>query len=1002
MPFSEPMKTTIRLLLFIFLCAFTVKAEEIRVGITEYQNIEQVYKRYQQFFDELEEIAHQKGLDVHFSFAIGTYSEVVDWYSKKLIDVAVLSAMPIADLLTISDEEDREKIRQAFLARLNPVGGRIVKCQPDQCRRSLDERSAQCAPERRQPRTARPQYHVSAIVPAEYGWKNFDDVQQHVGKKELKFLFVRPVSISGYIVPFYYLKKILKIDPQQEEFEFTYQHQESLQRIIRKEQSDTGKKVVAFVIENTSYCVPQADASKQFFTKLEDDRLSKIEIPHEVMLVNSNLDEVRLNDVKTAMGELLEERAIKEKNTPPRGFTLTLKDQTSGDWLQDYEEAKRIYETTRGARPLAYGSSFEDLINSLMTYKESTGKDPRLALVLSGGGAKCAYQAGAVVQIENKLQELKCKDRTKYGEIDFDLVVGTSGGAINALLVALGGTNHSRTQGFIREMWTSFHQEHFFTPSRVFNVVFGLCFGLLQALIITFAVLLFGRKRLRWTRTGQLLLAVEVIQIGLAAYLGVLTSTFALFILAQVVFVVVVAAVIRSVRQMAVRFLGTNPGLLWCRMYKDKVGDWWRIAGWLMLIVSIVEMLIARGLSLSTWPSSLESHALTHLWLFFLLICTVSYPWPLLLGLVMVLSGIAGRFDIDWHSRRQWLVRMLTALVLMFAGILMLNSLWKDPSLSNSIQIEKSFIRRVPKMLAEFNGFAAASGKDEKEQLVDISQRILSDSSLLKRDLVITVSNLPLRESTQEVNPGHITANELPQDLYFYYHAQKPGSQPPPNEKRFISFRDNPDKLLDVVIGSGTIYPLFPYRDLRKVNIGAGKFVEQINVIDGGFIHNSPVEAAITWGATHIIAIEASPEAKPFDPRNTFENSLVAFNYIMAQTQRVDATVRGEAEIFELRPRSDCEKKNLEVRCNPDPEPNMDTFDFDPKIVGDAFTAGQTDAASELPLFKRVAGPPRFRQTRRQSESEAARLKQRREAPYAFAKRVSKYSLAAVNRTDRD
>lgn len=994
------MKTTVKLLLLLFLSTLTVKADEIRVGITEYQNVEQVYRRYQEFFDDLEQIAHNDGLDIHFRFAIGTYNEVIDWYSKKLIDVAVLSAMPVADLLTISDAEQQDKIRQAFLAKLNSVGGRIVRCQPDQCRRSLDEPSAQCAPDAGQSPSMRPEYHVSAIVPSEYGWKNFDDVRRYAGTNQLKFLFVRPVSISGYIVPAYYLKEIQKIDPKQEEFDFTYQHLESLQRIIRNDKRDAGKKVVAFVIENTSYCVPQADADKQFFTRLEADGLSKINIPHEVMLVNPNLDKDRLDEVKGVMDQLLEKRAQREKYVTPKGFTLTRRDALPPDWLEAYDEPKRIYESTRSAKPLAYGTSFDDLISSLRIYKDSTGQDPRLALVLSGGGAKCAYQAGAVSEIENKLRELK-KD-PRYEKIDLDLVVGTSGGAINALLVALGGTNDPRTQQSIRTMWTSFHQEHFFTPSPFFTVVFGLCFGLLQALVITFAVLLFGRKRLRWARIGQLLLAVEVIQIGLAAYLGILTSAFAAFMIAQVVIVVVVAAVIRSIRRTAVRFLGTRPGALWCRIYKDKVGDWWRIAGWLMLIVSAVEMLIARGLSLSTWPSELESHTLTHMWLLFLLICSLAYPWPLFLGLVMVLSGIAGYVDIDWHARRRWLVRLLTASVLGFAGILILNSLWKDSSLSKSIQIERAFIKRVPEMLAVLHqeGFAPASGQNEKEQLVDISKRIVNNPSMLKRDLVITVSNLPLSES-QQVNRGHITANDMPEDLYFYYHAQKTGSTPPPNEKRFISFRDNSDKLLDVVIGSGTIYPLFPYRDLRKVNIGAGKTVEQINVIDGGFIHNSPVEAAITWGATHIIAIEASPEAKPFDPRNTFENSLVAFSYIMAQTQRVDANVRGEAEIFELRPRSDCEKKNLELRCNPDPEPNMDTFDFDPRIVADAFTIGQVDAGSELPLFKRVPGPPRFRQTKRQREAENQARMKRKETPHAFARKVPNYPVASLSSAHR-
>ncbi len=994
------MKTTVKLLLLIFLSAFTVRAEEIRVGITEYQNVEQVYRKYQEFFDELERIAHDNRRDIHFRFAIGTYSEVIDWYSKKLIDVAVLSAMPVADLLSISDKEQKDKIRDAFLAKLNPVGGRIVRCQANQCRRSLDEPSAQCAPEVGRSQAARPEYRVSAIVPVGYGWKNFDDVRRHARKNQLKFLFVRPVSISGYIVPSYYLKEIQKIDPKQEEFDFTYQHQQSLQKLIEEEQKGSGKKVVAFVIENTSYCVPEADANTQFFTKLEAPGLGDITIPHEVMLVNSYLEKDRLAEVREAMDDLLEVRAKREENGTPRGFTLTMRDELPSDWLQAYDQSMQIYESTRSARPLAYGTSFEDLISSLRIYKDSTGQDPRLALVLSGGGAKCAYQAGAVSEIENKLRDLK-KD-PRYEKIDFDLVVGTSGGAINALLVALGGTNEPRTQESVLNMWTSFHQEHFFMPSPVFNVVFGLCFGLLQALVITLAVLLFGRKRLRWARIGQLLLAVEVVQLGLAAYFGILTSAFAAFMIAQVVFVVVVAAIIRSVRRMAERFLGTRPGALWSRMYKDNVGDWWRIAGWLMLIISTIEILIARGLSLSAWPSELESHTLTHLWLLFLMICSAAYAWPLFLGLVMVLSGIAGYVNIDWHGRRRWLVRMLTASVVMFAGILILNSLWKDSSLSKSIQIERAFIRRVPDMLAVLhNGFAPASGQSEKEQLVDISRRIVNNPSMLKRDLVITVSNLPLSE-TQEGNRGHITANDMPEDLYFYYDAQKTGSKPPPNEKRFISFRENPDKLLDVVIGSGTIYPLFPFRDLRNVNIGAGKVVEQLNVIDGGFIHNSPVEAAITWGATHIIAIEASPEAKPFDPRNTFENSLVAFSYIMAQTQRVDATVRGEAEIFELRPRSDCEKKNLEVRCNPDPQPNMDTFDFDPKIVRNAFLIGQADARSELPLFKRVAGPPRFRQTKRQKHEEyQARLK-RKEAPHAFARKVSKYPLASIARANRN
>src|SRR5262249_17893468 len=161
---------------------------------------------------------------------------------------------------------------------------------------------------------------------------------------------------------------------------------------------------------------------------------------------------------------------------------------------------------------------------------------------------------------------------------------------------------------------------------------------------------------------------------------GAVTSWFALLVLVQVVAVVAVAAFIRGVRLAAVRFLKTRPGRFWRRLYNDKVGEWWRLAGWLMILVSIFQILIARGLNPSLWPAELESHTISHLWLIFLLMCSVAFPWPLILGLLMVLSGLKGRVEIDWHGRRLWLVRMLTMLVLIFAGTLVLTSLWKDRS----------------------------------------------------------------------------------------------------------------------------------------------------------------------------------------------------------------------------------------------------------------------------------------------------------------------------------
>src|SRR5690349_4383739 len=70
----------------------------IKVGITEYQNIEQTYQKYDNLFAQLSGFATPDE-PVTFTFAIGTYGEVLDWYNNRTIDIAIFSAMPTADLL---------------------------------------------------------------------------------------------------------------------------------------------------------------------------------------------------------------------------------------------------------------------------------------------------------------------------------------------------------------------------------------------------------------------------------------------------------------------------------------------------------------------------------------------------------------------------------------------------------------------------------------------------------------------------------------------------------------------------------------------------------------------------------------------------------------------------------------------------------------------------------------------------------------------------------------
>jgi predicted acylesterase/phospholipase RssA len=564
-----------------------------------------------------------------------------------------------------------------------------------------------------------------------------------------------------------------------------------------------------------------------------------------------------------------------------------------------------------------------------------------------------------VAAIENRLNELRAAptEAGRYLHTDFNLVVGTSGGAINALLVALGGTSNKTTQNNISEMWMSFKQKDFFRPPPLFSLIFGLLFGLLQALVICAAVLIFGREHVHWDKVLKVLIGVQLAQVVLAAYLGAFATSFAFFIFLQAVAVLGLALVVRAARAVIVN------------VFKGAPGNWWRTAGWLMLLLSALEILLYQ-LDQSRFGPLIDGghHGFHHVWLIMTLVFSTSFPWPLLLGGAMVLSGIWRFRQINWATHYPRFLRVMTAGFAVVSVFLVLQVFIKEPSASNASEIENAFINKIPGLVANLNGgFAPAQGKTREEKLRDISRRITADRGLIKRDLVITVSRLPLRESAGSPGdspPTKIQANQLPEDLYFYFKSPSQKDIRPARDKRFVAFENNPESLLEVVIGSGTIYPLFPYRVLEDIKLENGKKVNTLKIIDGGFIHNSPVEAAVKWGATHIILIEASPMSRPYDPTNLLDNTFVAFKYIMAQTQRTDLLHRGSVEIFELRPTSECDKRYLLQDCKEDPAPNMDTFDFSPIIIKEAFDQGRDDAVSSAPLFKRVPGPPLFRGTK--------------------------------------
>ena len=201
---------------------------------------------------------------------------------------------------------------------------------------------------------------------------------------------------------------------------------------------------------------------------------------------------------------------------------------------------------------------------------------------------------------------------------------------------------------------------------------------------------------------------------------------------------------------------------------------------------------------------------------------------------------------------------------------------------------------------------------------------------VIKRDLALTASRLPQ------------TGIDLPSDLYFYLPASAESPKPRYHE-RGIPLAVHPEQLFDVMIGSGAIYPVFPQRELMDFPSG-GKSIE---IVDGSFSHRSPIEAAVLWGATHIIVIEASPEE--FAPRGAFAANVgAALAHLYDQAQLADIYSKQHVTTVTLFPKP----------------PHIGLLDFSENFISQSIESGYSEARSDpgfgIQPFREEAGEPIF------------------------------------------
>ena len=459
-----------------------------------------------------------------------------------------------------------------------------------------------------------------------------------------------------------------------------------------------------------------------------------------------------------------------------------------------------------------------------------------------------------MIALEEKLAEL----RQQTGEaLDINLVVGTSGGAINSVPVALGITSSAEGQDDWKQVWLKLDQREVLRFDWKVRMISGIWIGVLQL---------------------SLLLLVS----------------------------------------------WPIPVLKW-RAY---------LVSWAMLILGSLELLLVL-LPITPWQMLGNNHLLHHAWL-----CIASglpYSSTLLMVLgtgYLVIQLRRFRRGESRHFSRRGLAWGMTVILLGLPILQLANVLFVGETFSRGEGMVQSIEDGVTTLVDRHRARSGRApsvreGDNVNERLQSLSRQMVQDR-LFQRDLVIAVNCI------QQSSDG------LPSDLFFYLPGQEKSPLPHLGD-RGIPLKDHPEKLLDVVIGSGTIYPVFPARTLYNFPVPG----QSVELVDGGFAHNSPVEAAVLWGATHIIQLLATPE-KRRPRKNLATNALAAYSHLFKQSQLADNRSAKQVSVFTLQPAP----------------PHICVLDFADILIEQSIERGYRDARGEVSRDDQTtAGQPHFRKS---------------------------------------
>ena len=795
----------------------TTPAITLRVGVVAYEDFHVEHARFQEW---LHQVSASLNPPIRFQLTTGSYSEIAHWMKQGSVDAALLTGGGFAALGALDQDTDEFD----YIATLDS-----------------EPATGPWASDNRKLAGFHGLYHSVCTTNINTTISSATDLVALAQQGKLRVLLVDRRSASGNIIPRLALQEI-GVQIREADVRYLGSHTQVLQELAQQSGA-ASTTTIGFVWDDASIKVPQLLSKLRKVDFLE---LAQRPIAHDALVMRQ--DYPRFDELSA----IIQRQIASSVNSP----------------FQRLASGKQPYVTLgHSAEELGIGISqllrkdMRGVGNMLVqAYRQRSATNPfRLALVLSGGGAKCAYQVGAVSEIEDALAELNARNQTN---ISIDLVVGTSGGAINAVPVSMKMSADQVGQQKWQEVWLELDQREIVLPARGVRINIGIWIALLQVagLIVLLRLLVRDPARRR-VRSAQWISALGGIELALV-------------------------------------LIPFTP---------------WSLLG--------------------------HNHLLHHLWLWLSLGAQYTAITLLLLGGISFLWNL--RFKRQNEAVRK--VRRLRTGFLLTVGILGLPLLQMGvmflghTTLSSGEGMTQEIYKGFSGLVGDVSGHAVTV-ENSAQKLEQLSKNLINQG-LVQRDLVLTATAISKNRDS------------LPSDLYFYFAADN-DHELPRFGSRGVDMQRHPEQLLKIVLGSSSIYPVFPAHELIDVpNQG-----DRIELVDGGFAHNAPLEAAVLWGATHVVLIDAAP-VQVRDGKNLADGMLRGFGHLFQQSQLSDKRSKDAVMVFTLESRF---------------QPKLCVLDFANVLVEQGIYHGRQDVTQELrhqdnfppnqllPPFIVTYGQPRF------------------------------------------